>query len=132
MKKIILAGSVLFSMTFAMCNSSSNTFSSLTKKQKLEINNERISAESKADSAADKFVPLKRELENKLEANSPNIGELRKKYQVEYGKWSGKKTEFTNTYRQEILNKYGISEDVFSQVCEGAPYVMSNQQVERE
>ncbi len=117
MKRILLSGCILLSMTITMCDSPSPTNSGLTKKQKLAIYTEKVSAEIKADSVADAFNPLKKELENKLDANRPNIGDLRKKYQAEYVKWSSKKLEYMDVFTNEIVRKYNIPDDVYFQVC---------------
>ena len=114
---LLLGGCVLLSMAITMCDNPSQTKSGLTKKQKLKIYYENKYAEIKADSVADVIIPLKKELENKLDNQVPKIEEIRKQYLAEYDKWHAKKNEFMNLYNSEILKKYDISDDVYDKVC---------------
>ena len=127
MKRLLIGGCVLFSVTMSMCDSASQTKSELSKKLKIKIYYENKYAEIRADSAADVIIPLKKELENKLDNQVSKIEETRKQYLSEYDKWHHKKEGFMNIYNNEILRKYDISNDVYNKVCkEMAQEEMSN------
>ena len=117
MKWIQIAGCVLFSILFVMCSGEKQKKTELTKKQEKKIYYERLYAESIVDSTVDAIIPLKKELENKLDGNTPNIEAIRKQYQSEYAKWINKKQELMDNYNNEILRKYDISDETYNQVC---------------
>jgi hypothetical protein len=117
MKKLFVITGILFSITLTMCDSPSRTGYRLTKKQKVKFYYEEIYAQIKADSAADVLIPNKKELEDELDSNTPNIVEMRRKYLVVFEKWNEKKQEILATYNNEIEKKYNVPGKVFNEAC---------------
>ena len=72
----------------------------------------------KADSLANAIIPLKKELESKLENNDHNIAITRKYYQAAYDKWYSKHQFYMNIYSEEIRKKYNLTIEELNRISE--------------
>ncbi len=118
MKNLFIGSIAILSLGIASCSNFQQSIQGISKEDKLKIYNETKFAAIKADSLANAIIPLKKELESKLENNDHNIAITRKYYQAAYDKWYSKHQFYMNIYSEEIRKKYNLTIEELNRISE--------------